>query len=100
MSPLTYSIQINADGIIRFKATVPATECGIVGDYYEGKPYQPDMDSVLNVLPYRYRKAFIRSMNWWQSNDMSGRNMPLMRNLHTVKGKPIGTIFATPNWFA
>lgn len=94
---LTYSIQLN-DGIIRFKTIVPAMESGIVGDYHNSKPYQPDYSAVLSSLPFRYRKAFIRAQKWWQDKNMSGRLLPLKCDLYTLKGKPMGTLYATPNW--
>lgn len=100
-SPLQYNVQLNAHGVIRFKATVPAREAGIVGDYHNGVPYQPDNDAVRKVLPYRYRKAFDRTLKWWQTESMSGRSLPLKCELHTARDhKPMGTLFATPDWAA
>jgi hypothetical protein len=97
---LTYTVQFNSGGIMRFKAEVPAKPVGIVGDYHNGTPYQPDTDDVRAALPHAYRRAFDRAALWWQQNSMSGRHMPLMRELYGVNGKPLGTLFATPNWVA
>lgn len=96
---LTFNVQLNADGCIRWKAVVPAHEAGLVGDWFKGKPYQPKRDEVRDRLPYKYRKAFDRAMTWWQEQSMSGRYMPLKCDLYTLKGrKPMGSLFATPNW--
>lgn len=95
---LQFNVQLNADGVVRFKAVVPAVEAGLVGDWFEGKPYQPDERAVFERLPYRYRKAFTRAMKWWQTESMSGRSMPLKCELKTLRGKPMGSLFATPDW--
>jgi len=95
---LTYNVQLNANGVIRFRATVDAKEAGIVGDYLNGVPYQPDNAQVIAAIPYRYRKAFQRALKWWQTDSMSGRSLPLMCRLETLRGKPMGTLYATPNW--
>ena len=97
---LTYSIQLNRGGLARFQFTVPAKEAGIVGDYKDGKPYQPDFGTVFENLPTKYRKAFARAMTWWQHDGISGRNVPLMCVLYSAKGENMGTLFATPNWEA
>ena len=96
--PLSYTVQLNAHGVVRFKATVPAKEAGLVGDYHNGTPYQPLNSEVRQALPYAYRKAFDRAMKWWHVHTMSGRRMPLKCDLWTLRGKPMGTLFATPNW--
>jgi hypothetical protein len=96
----TYNIQLNANGVVRFKAVVPAVEAGLVGDYHDHKPYQPDSRAVFERLPFKYRKAFKRALGWWQDNSMSGRSLPLKCDLVTLKGKPLGTLYATPNWVA
>lgn len=100
MCDLRFSVQLNSHGVMRFKTDVPAVPAGIVGDWFEGKPYQPDSAQVESVLPYAYRKAFRRTLKWWQSDSMSGRSMPLKCDLYTLRGKPMGTLFATPNWAA
>lgn len=95
---LTFNVQLNANGVIRVKTTVPACEAGIVGDWYRGKPYQPVNEDVRAALPYHCRKAFDRALTWWQESTMSGRCMPLKCELYTLKRKPLGTLYATPNW--
>ncbi len=100
MANLTFSVQFNRHGVIRSKAVVPAIEAGIVGDWFGGKPYQPSTVAVREVLPHPYRKAFDRALKWWLTESMSGRAMPLMCDLRDLKGKPMGTLFATPNWEA
>mgnify|MGYP005821884279 CR=1 FL=1 len=95
---LTYTIHLNAHGGVRFKTTVPAKESGLVGDYHNGVPYQPDNSEVRLGLPYRYRKAFDRALKWWHESSMSGRSLPLKCDLYTSKGAPMGTLYATPDW--
>lgn len=97
---LTYSIQLNSGGVVRFKAQVPAVEAHIVGDYHNHKPYQPDTRAIHDRLPFKYRKALNRALGWWQEKSMSGRAMPLKCDLVTLRGKPLGTLYATPNWVA
>jgi hypothetical protein len=92
----TYTVQLNAHGVIRFKTTCGAKPAGLVGDYRNGAPYQPDLNAA--VLPYRYRKAFERALKWWQAESMSGQHMPLRCDLTTLRGQPMGTLFATPDW--
>ena len=98
MSRLRFNVQLNAYGAVRVRAQAPAVEAGVVGDWYQGKPYQPDPVVVRATLPYRYRKAFDRALKWWQTDSMSGRAMPLKCDLVTLRGKPLGTLFATPDW--
>lgn len=100
MTDLTFSVQLNAHGVVVCKAQVKAVAAGLVGDWFEGKPYQPNTDDVAACLPYRYRKAFKRALKWWQTESMSGRSMPLKCDLTTLRGKPMGTLFATPEWVA
>ncbi|MGV1835244.1 hypothetical protein ACQZ6C_10820 [Rhizobium rhizogenes] len=97
---LTFNIQLNANGVIRFKCQAAAKEAGMVGVWFNGKPYQPDTKYVHDCLPFQYRKAFNRALKWWQTESMSGRSMPLMCNLTSLRGKPMGTLYATPNWVA
>jgi hypothetical protein len=97
---LTFNIQLNADGVVVFRKTVAAKEAAIVGDWFEGKPYQPNEADVIAAIPYKYRKAFKRALGWWQQDSMSGRAIPLMCKLKTLKGESMGTLFATPNWVA
>ena len=94
---LTFEIQLN-DGVVRWKAIVPALESGLVGCYSDGKPYEPNDEAILERLPFKYRKAFRRASKWWQESDQSGRFMPLKCELTTLRGKPLGTLWATPDW--
>jgi hypothetical protein len=97
--PLTYTVQLNSDGVVRCKATVSAREAGLIGDYRRGVPYQPLESEVRAALPHRYRAAFDRALKWWQRADMSGRSLPLMCELHRASDHaPMGTLFATPDW--
>lgn len=98
MGTLHFDIQLQANGTKRCGFLVEAQEAGLVGDWYKGKPYQPNTDAVRAMLPYQYRKAFDRALKWWQTESMSGRMMPLKCELKTLAGKPMGTLFATPNW--
>lgn len=100
MTDLSFNVQLNSHGVMRFKTIVPAVEAGIVGDWFNGKPYQPNTSDVESALPFHYRKAFRRALKWWQTDSMSGRLMPLKCDLVTLRGKPMGTLFATPNWAA
>lgn len=93
-----FDIQLHAHGVKRCGFLVAGIEAGLVGDYYNGKPYQPDTTAVHDMLPYQYRKAFDRALKWWQDSSMSGRVLPLKCELKTLKGKPMGTLFATPAW--
>ena len=95
---LTFNIQLQRNGSLYCKFTVPAREAGLVGGWYQGKPYKPDPVEVRAMLPYQYRKAFDRALAWWQSDSMSGWAMPLKCDLVSLKGAPMGTLFATPNW--
>ena len=97
---LTFTVQLNRDGVVRFKGTVSAQEMGIVGDWYKGRPYQPIAKEVRALIPYHYRKAFDRALKWGQTESMSGRSMPLMCDLTALSGAPMGTLYATPNWVA
>jgi hypothetical protein len=45
-----------------------------------------------------YRKAFLRASKWWQEKSMTSRALPLKTDLKSLDGKPMGTIWATPNW--
>lgn len=96
---LLYDITLSRDGRARRIATVHAREAGLVGDYFEGKPYQPDVDAVREALPYHYRKAFDRALKWW-SQGYSGRVVPLTCSLTSTRGKPMGRLFAMPGWVA
>lgn len=100
MTALTFNVQLNRHGGIVCKAEVPAHEAGIVGDWYEGKPYQPSRAEVRAAIPFQYRAAFDRSIGWWQESTMSGRLMPLKMDLLSLKRQPLGTLYATPNWAA
>lgn len=100
MEKLTYSIQLNRDGVVKFQAIVPALESGIVGDYHNHKPYQPDSRAIFERLPWSYRKAFERALKWWREETYSGHSVPLMCELRSTKGESMGTLFATPNWEA
>ena len=97
--PLSYSVQLHRNGAVVFCATVPAREAGLVGDYHNGKPHQPDNAALRAAIPFRYRKAFDRTMTWWQTTP-SGRNVPLKCTLRSVKGCALGELFATPQWSA
>ena len=98
MSNLAYTITLQRAGAVILSTTIPAKEAGIVGDYHEGKPYQPTSDDVRAALPFAYRAAFDRALKWWQCESGAGRALPLMCYLHNVKGKQIARLFATPNW--
>lgn len=98
LPPPTFSVQLNAQGSIRWRAVVTAIETGICGDYYKGTPYQPSDKEIHDRLPTKYRKAFDRALKWCQENSMSGRNIPQKCDLTTLKGKPMGTLFVLPNW--
>ena len=95
---LTFHVTLHYDTVIRWTANIPAKEAGIVGNYYKGVPYQPDIQYMLNCLPYKYRKAVKRQISWWQPNGLSGRMIPLVMNLNSMRGKPMGTLYARPNW--
>jgi hypothetical protein len=94
---LTYTIQLQANGIIKWQATIPAHVAGLVGDYHQGIPYAPSPREVLERLPYRYRKAFNRAIGWWRTGH-SSRPLPLKCDLKGFNGKDLGTLFATPNF--
>jgi hypothetical protein len=95
---LSFKITLNRHGAPRLITESPAIECGLIGCYSNGKPYQPDSDFVFEALPYQYRKAFLRASKWWQEKSMTSRALPLKTDLKSLDGKPMGTIWATPNW--
>lgn len=99
MSQLTFNITLQRHGEDVMTATVPAHEAGIVGDWYQGKPYQPKAEEVRAAIPFHYRPAFSRRMEWWETTD-SGRKIPLKCELRNLKNQLIGTLYATPNWEA
>lgn len=95
---LEYIITLHRDGAQIFRARVPAKQCGLVGDYHNGIPYQPDPELILLKLPHAYKKAFERSLGWWQSHFPGSRPVPLKCELTSTKGYGIGVLFATPDW--
>ena len=95
---LKYRVTLGCDSILRCDFIIDAVESGIVGNYHEGKPYQPNMNELRQEIPFRFRKSLDRSLGWWQTNDMSGKSMPLRCDLVTLKGKEQGTLFAYPMW--
>ena len=94
---LTYTIQLQSNGRILWQAIIPAWQAALCGDYYEGVPYAPSPREVLQRLPYRYRKAFDRAIGWWQTTP-AGRPVPLRCDLKGLRGKTLGTLYATPNF--
>jgi hypothetical protein len=100
MPELTFTVQLNRHGAVFFKTTVKAKESGIVGDWYNGKPYQPDSDEVRAAIPFLFRPAFDRAvLRWSETNGANqSRLLPLMTELRGLRGQPLGTLFATPNW--
>lgn len=97
---LSYDITLHRYGVIWRKFTVPAKEAALVGDWFNGNPYQPDVEEVISKLPQNYTKAIRRARSWWQTASMSGRDIPLKMELYSVTHYSMGTLYATPNWVA
>ena len=98
MSRPTYSLTFHQNGVKRFAVTVLAQPAYAIGDYHLGQAYEPPSALVREVLPFAYRKAFDRAVKWWREKG-SSRVMPSKCYLVSLKGKPLGTLYATPNFF-
>jgi len=98
MSQLTYSLTFHQNGVIRLAVTVPAQRAYAIGDYHLGQAYEPPSALVKEALPFAYRKAFDRAVKWWREKG-SSRVMPSKCDLVSLKGKPLGTLYATSNFF-
>lgn len=93
---LAYSVSLHRNGKIICRFEVSCKAVSIVGDYYQGIPYQPKENEVKDGLPYKYRKSFDRASKWWQ--DKYSRDIPLHCNLKDRYGRGMGELFATPMW--
>ena len=92
---LTFTVRLIRNGVIRKTMKVDAREAIIVGNYYNGIPYQPNTDQVIANVPTQYHKAIQRHVRWWAPSSPS---MPLAMNLYSYDNKPMGTLFATADW--
>jgi hypothetical protein len=95
---LEYIVTLHREGQAVWRARVPAKQCGLVGDYHNGLPYQPDADALTKALPHSHKKAFERALGWWQTHFPGSRPVPLKCELTSTKGYGIGVLFATPDW--
>lgn len=97
MAKLTFNLVLQRHGVDLKTGDVDAQEAGIVGDWFEGKPYKPHPSDVLRFLPAQFWGAFNRNPQWWETRDGT-RKIPLKCELRNLAGKLIGTIYAIPNW--
>jgi len=86
---LTYSVKFQSGEIVRWQAIVPATPSAIVGDYHNGRPFEPCRPAIRERLAFRLRKALDRAPAW---HDLYSDVWSL--DLYTLRGKPLGTIYA------
>lgn len=93
---LTYTVRLIRNGNLVAKVRVKAREVMVVGNYYNGIPYQPETDEVIAAVPRMYHKAIRRHVSWWACHNSN--SMPLAMNLYTTNSKPMGSLFATPDW--
>lgn len=90
-------------------ATVKAIEdCDAFRAYhlYEGKHLVPDYAAIRDAIPHYHRKAFDRAAMWFfpvtLHSALSGipdRMNAASLDLSDVRGKPLGTLYATPYLF-
>jgi hypothetical protein len=88
---MKYRIELHRHGVLIDSFTVSARERGIVGNWYNGKPYGPNESQVMQGLPYAYRKAFERGTGFWCTNlsDVQRADMNRKRD-----GAAMGSLFA------
>ena len=92
----SYCIQLQRNNAIIWNAIVPAIPAsGLIGDSRNGQLLTPSDKDILCRLPTRYRKAFTRAQKWWQEQNTW---TPLLCNLYSTKGSPMGTLFAIPQF--
>ena len=96
---LSYTVSLHVEGREVFTCKVPVREVGLIGDYHNGIPYQPDNAATEAALPYRYRKAFSRAIKWWHATTSTGHSV-MTCEIHTLRGRSMGRLIATPNWHA
>lgn len=77
------------------RVTVPAIVRGLYGVYYDGKPYSPCVETLIDLAPYHWRKAIERSIGFWSSNASDVMRLDLNR---ARDGAAMGSIFARASW--
>lgn len=77
--------------------TVPVIESGIVGEYYNGKPYAPDLSQLVQCVPYRYRiAAECEFLTMWHESGHGPNDGTFKVILVSTKGKYLTQILFTP----
>ena len=77
---------------VTMKFHVPAVECGIVGTWVDGKPWQPCPESFRMALPYRWRLAFDRAQGFWHVDGKAQCYVTLTDR----RGKYLATVYCMP----
>lgn len=80
-----FNVEFHRDGILRKKFNVPANGT-------RGLVHVPDFQALCREMPGSTWQAISRGQ-WW--GDKHAPSMPLRLDMVTVKGKPIGSLFAT-----
>lgn len=87
---MRFIIEYQRHGTLQQKFTVPTAEAILIGIPQYGILYRPAAQPIAAQLPFNVIKAFRRST--WQNHVIMCD--VLQCDLTTLKGKPLGTIFA------
>lgn len=73
---------------------VPAIDAGIVGEYFNSKPFKPDLANIADSLPYRYRKSVMAQL--WHERGFGPNDGTFKLNIESARGKFLAQIRFTP----
>ncbi len=91
----TFTVVHHVQGANVHRVTVPAVYTGITGHWFAGSPCSPSRDELARVMPHSLRPAIMRAP-FWTTRDAP--HLPQRADLWTVEHKPLGTLYAYPDW--